>query len=235
MNNQNLYEAFSRLTTPLMADACLRVQAPYRVAPAGISPATSRQHLAGQVLPVRHFGSVDVFLEAMMYSKSGDVMVIDNGGRMDEGCIGDLTVLEARACKLAGMILWGCHRDTAELLKIRFPVFSYGTCPSGPQRMDPHEPDALETARFGEFTVGKEDIVFADMDGCLFIPAPFVPSVISTADAIAKTERTQAEKVHSGEKLRDQFMFAEYMIKRNRDPSYTFRDHLESLGGAIEA
>jgi regulator of RNase E activity RraA len=235
MNNQNLYEAFSRLSTPLLADACLRLKAPYRVAPTGIRPVTSRQHIAGQVLPVKHFGSVDVFLEAMGISRPGDVLVIDNGGRTDEGCIGDLTVLEARACKLAGMILWGCHRDTAELLKIQFPVFSYGACPSGPQRLDPRDPDALDLARFGEFTVGREDVAFADLDGCLFIAAPFVAAALDAAADIAKTERTQSEKVQSGEKLRDQFQFAEYMIKRNRDPSYTFRDHLKSIGKAIEA
>jgi regulator of RNase E activity RraA len=27
---------------------------------------------------------------------------------MDEGCIGDLTVLEAKASGLGGIIVWGC-------------------------------------------------------------------------------------------------------------------------------
>lgn len=234
MNNQNLYEAFSRLSTPLLADACLRLKAPYRIAPTGIRPVTSRQHIAGRVLPAKHSGSVDVFLEAMGTSRPGDVLVIDNGGRTDEGCIGDLAALEARAFKLAGMILWGCHRDTAELLKIQFPVFSYGACPSGPQRLDPREPDALDLARFGEFTVGREDIAFADLDGCLFIEAHLVPPVLAAADDIARIERTLAEKVQSGEKLSDQFHLADYLIMRNQHPSYTFRDHLKSIGGAIE-
>jgi regulator of RNase E activity RraA len=59
-----------------------------------------------------HYGSVDIFLEAMGTAKPGDILVIDNQGRMDEGCIGDLTTLEAQACGLAGIIVWGCHRDT---------------------------------------------------------------------------------------------------------------------------
>jgi len=46
-------------------------------------------HIAGRVLPVRHYGSVDVFLEAMGMAQPGDILVIDKGGRMDEGCIGD--------------------------------------------------------------------------------------------------------------------------------------------------
>jgi len=44
-------------------------------------------------------------------AEQGDILVIDNGGRLDEGCIGELTVLEAQASGLADIIVWGAHRD----------------------------------------------------------------------------------------------------------------------------
>ncbi len=162
-------EDFSKLSTPLVADACLRLKQPLRIAPTSIRPLLPGSRIAGRVLPARHYGSVDIFLEAMSSAKPEDVLVIDNGGRMDEACVGDLTVLEAKASGLAGMIVWGCHRDTEELLRIGFPVFSQGVCPAGPQRLDNRDPDALVSASFGGFSVSKEDIVLADDNGVLFI------------------------------------------------------------------
>jgi 4-hydroxy-4-methyl-2-oxoglutarate aldolase len=207
---------------------------PLRISPPGIRPVTPNQRLAGPALPVRHFGSVDVFLEAMQGAQPGEVLVIDNGGRLDEGCIGDLTALEAEHCGLAGIIVWGAHRDTPELRQIRLPIFSYGTCPSGPQRLDPRDLSALRSARFGDFLVQPGDVVFADDDGCLFLAPERADELLRVAREIWQRERDQAEAIKTGRSLREQLEFAQYLEKRANDPSYTFREHLRNIKGAIE-
>jgi regulator of RNase E activity RraA len=234
MNNQELNSKIGELAAAHFADACVRLKLPLILPPPGIQTLIPGGRIAGRVLPARHYGSVDIFLEALESADQGDILVIDNQGRTDEGCIGDLTVLELQDAGLAGVIVWGYHRDTAELRRIGFPVFTYGTTPAGPTRLDPPPPRALEAAQFGNYEVGRSDFVVADDDGVIFIPQHQIDDVISTAFGIWEKDRQQALDVQAGHNLREQFRFSEYLSKRAADPSYSFRAHLRSIGGAIE-
>jgi regulator of RNase E activity RraA len=92
----------------------------------------------------------------------------------------------------------------------------------------------LNIAHFGDLEVTNEDIVFADADGVLFVPAEQVEKVLSTAHDIWERERRQAQLIQSGKKLREQLQFDQYLVQRQSDESYTFRQHLRNIGGAIE-
>ncbi len=234
MNNEEITAAFINLSTPLISDAFIRLGLSQRLAPFGLKAVTAGSRLSGRVLPARHYGSVDVFLEAMESASQGDVLVIDNGGREEEACIGDLTALEAVASGVSGIVVWGTHRDTPELGQIALPIFSYGSWPCGPLRLDVREAEALSSARVGEFFVTNEDIVFADDDGCLFVHQDVLDNVLSTARKIWETERRQADAIRAGETLRSQLRFREYLEKRTADPTVTFRQHLRGMQGAIE-
>jgi len=227
----NAGERFARLSTPLIADAAMRIGLDLRLAPSGLAPVHAEARMAGgRVAPARHVGSVDVFLEAIEKASPGDVLVIDNDGRRDEGCIGDLTVLEATAAGLAGLVVWGLHRDTAELRRIAMPVFTYGTFPAGPRRLDPDDGKFM----FGDVAFSRDDYVFADDDGAIFIDSANVSRVLDVAESIAHTERLQAQSIRDGRSLRTQLRFTEYLDARQSDESLTFRRHLAKIGGAIE-
>jgi 4-hydroxy-4-methyl-2-oxoglutarate aldolase len=214
------------LTAPLVADAMVRLDLPIRIAPLPVRPLRPGMRLTGRARPVRHFGSVDVFLEAIEQAQAGDVLVIDNGDRNDEGCIGDLAALEAKAAGLAGAIVWGRHRDTAELLEIGWPIFSTGACAVGPRELRPRERDAFEIARIGTVEVRLGDVIHADDDAVLVLSETDVDRIVEVAAQIARTERGQADRVRSGESLRSQLRFSDYLTVRREQPTLTFREHL---------
>jgi regulator of RNase E activity RraA len=132
------------------------------------------------------------------------------------------------------MIVWGCHRDTVQLWDIGFPVFSYGAMTLGPVRLDPRPADALAWAQFGSHKIQAGDFVFADEDGVIFVSPPDLDDVLTMARTIFEKERQQALDIQAGHNLREQLQFRDYLAQRAVDPSYSFRQHLRRLGGAIE-
>lgn len=233
MNPLELQGTYLDLTTPHVADALVRLGIPVRPAPPSVRPVWAGAHIVGRVQPARHYGSVDVFLEALELAEPGDVLVVDNAGRDDEACVGDLVTLEVRQAGLSGIVIWGLHRDTSELRTIRLPVFSQGALPVGPQRLDPQQPDALASARVADHVVTRQDFVLADDDGVLFLPLDRAADIAALASSIRDTERHQAARMHLGDTFRDQTRFSDYLAAREQDGT-SFRQYLRTIGGAIE-
>lgn len=226
---------FDDLTTPHLADACIRLGIPVRCAPAEVQALVPGQRMFGRALPATHVGSVDVFLEAIEFALPGDILVADNGGRRDESCIGDLMAQEAASAGLGGIVIWGLHRDTADITAIGIPLFSTGSIPTGPLSVSDRPDGALDSARVGEWVVGPADYVAGDDDGVLFLPADRIDELLTTAEGIRDTERRQADLIRdSGPTLRDQVRFGAYLEARAANPALTFREHLRAVGGEIE-
>jgi len=235
MNADALAAEFHGLTTAHVADACLRRGVAVRCAPAEMRPVDrSRCRLVGRVWPARHSGSVDVFLETMERAQRGDVLVIDNSGRRAWSNPGWSKETSATAAGLAGLVIWGLHRDGPELVDIGLPLWSLGALPTGPLRLDPRDVDALSSARVGSSVVSAEDVVVGDDDGLVFVPLIRAAEIATGARAIRDVERAQAAKMREGTSLRAQLRFGEFIARRAVDPQLTFREHLRRIGGAVE-
>jgi len=226
-------DTFSVLSTPQIADACKRLNIGLRFAPAGIKPLRPGQRLIGRALPLRFSGSIDVFLEALDHAQRGDVLVVDNKGRSHEACLSRLIALEAMSAAVTGAVLWGAHRDAEALRQLEFAVFSYGTFPRGAQQVRDRHPDDLVSARVGTAFVTTSDVVIADEDGVVFVPAVRLSQALEMASSIAAAERVQTDRMHGGTSLRDQLAFSQYLALRREDPTYTLRKHLRGVEAEI--
>jgi 4-hydroxy-4-methyl-2-oxoglutarate aldolase len=224
------------VSTAHLADACLVVGVEVRCAPSALRPVSpDAARFAAPAQPVRHTGSVDVILEAVGRMVAGGVLVVDDDGRTDRACIGDLTALEARKAGAAAMIANGLHRDTDELIELGLPVFSLGSSPTGPLEWFPSPPDALDRCHLGDWEITRDDIVVGDRDGVIVLPANRIDDLVAAAVTIRDRERHQAQLAHGGTSLREQFDFTTYLADRARHPERTFREHLTDRSAAIEA
>ena len=90
------------------------------------------------------------------------------------------------------------------------------------------------TAQIGDWTVDATDLVAADDDGVLFLPADRIDELLTLAEGIRDTERRQADRIVDGVTLRQQVRFSDYLAARAANPALTFREHLRTVGGEIE-
>ena len=78
-------------------------------------------------------------------------------------------MLEAAAAGLTGLVVWGLHRDTPELVEIGLPVFSYGGYAQD-QGARGKVVDFRVAVEIGGVRVAPGDLVFGDLDGVLVVP-----------------------------------------------------------------
>lgn len=221
------------IATAAIADAAVRLGIPIAVAPVALRALLPGRPFLGPAAPVTHLGSVDVLLETIDDAPPGAVLVVDNGGRRDEACVGDLMLLEAAGAGMAGAVIWGLHRDTAQLREIGLPVFSLGAHPFGPRRVPPSGP-AMRSAVLDGVAVAPGDWIAADDDGVLVLTGDNRDRLFAEARRIQSVEGSQAERMRAGSSLRDQLDFRRYRKLQSADPSLTLRRYLAETGGAIE-
>ena len=104
----DVMKRFQQMTTPLVADPVARLGLPATIAPSGIRPLVAGSKFAGPASPAVLNGYyADRILECIYGSDTGNVLVLDNKGRSDEACFGDLAAYEARSQGLVGVVIWG--------------------------------------------------------------------------------------------------------------------------------
>lgn len=122
--------------------------------------------------------------KAIAMAQPGDVIVVDAGGEITNAIIGELMVATAKRKGLAGFIIHGAIRDSAELGSGNFPVYAMGVTHRGPYKDGPGEINV--PVSFGGMVIQPGDLILGDADGCLCVPLSDVEAVYEAT--VAKNE-----------------------------------------------
>lgn len=144
-------------------------------------------------------GTVGDFIDEV---PSGAVVVLDNGGRTDVTVWGDLLTETARRRGLAGTMIHGACRDSARIRELGYPVFSRGAfMRTGKGRV--RAADRQVPISVGTAAVAPDDLIVADADGVVVIPAARAEEVLEVAFEVDVAEDRIRRAIRSGAPLAD--------------------------------
>jgi len=110
---------------------------------------------------------------------------------------GGLMSTRAIRCGAAGAVVHGFHRDTNEILRLQFPVASFGSYAQdqGPRGkvVDWRVPIEMDGVR-----VRPGDVIYGDRDGVLIVPADAVGEAFARAFEKARGENAVLKALEEG-------------------------------------
>jgi 4-hydroxy-4-methyl-2-oxoglutarate aldolase len=166
-------------TCPRVAGRCVTV----KIKPAGLEK--SRQHLC---------------TAAIAAATPADVIVVDNGGRLDVAAWGGLLSLAAKIKQVRGVIVDGACRDIDESRELAFPVYGRAAV-QVTARGRIMQQSFNEEIQFAGVQVHPGDLVIADASGVVLIPRAREADVIAQAEALAGREAAMAEAIRNGRSI----------------------------------
>lgn len=170
-----------------------------QVAPldSAIRPLAATSRLAGPALTVRCGRRDNLAIHrAVAIANEGSILVVDAGSD-PAGYWGEILTVAAQARGLAGLVIDGGVRDTRQIVELGFPVWSRFVAIGGCAKADPGQVGGEVTV--GSVAVRSGDIVVADVDGIVVIPASSVATVLATAEARMAREGLLIERLRAGE------------------------------------
>ncbi|MDX3193424.1 S-adenosylmethionine--2-demethylmenaquinone methyltransferase [Streptomyces sp. MN03-5084-2B] len=172
--------------------------------PSAIKPLHPSMHLEAPAFPVKAPPEDNLWLHRAVYAACpGEVLVVDTGGGLEFGYWGEILAEAATARGLAGLIIHGGVRDSARLVEMGWPVFAERVCIRGTGK-DPHGDGELgEPVLIGEQTVRLGDLIVADADGVVVVPAERVAEVRRLSAEREAAEADYLRRIRSGESTLD--------------------------------
>jgi 4-hydroxy-4-methyl-2-oxoglutarate aldolase len=169
-----------------------------------IMPLDRSFRLVGQAWTLRYGpvgqdpGSVGDYIDEL---GPGQVVVLDNAGRLDATVWGDLLTFTAARRKVAGTVIDGVCRDVDRSIELRYPIFARGNwMRTGKDRV---RVEAInQPVSIGGVRVEAGDWLRGDGDGLVSIPQTRITEVVAVATEIRTKEDQIRAAVSRGASLR---------------------------------
>lgn len=175
-----------------------------------VGPAvTLKMTAAGQTKGRYHLG-----VRAIDAAQPGDVIVVDNGGRLDTSCWGGVLATGASVKGLSGVVIDGACRDLDDCVELGFPVYARGTVVATARgRVQEEATNVL--IQFGGVQVRPGDIVMADKSGVVVVPAEWTDQVLEKAEQLFQKEEAMTAQIRAGKSMLavDEAFHYEQMLK----------------------
>ncbi|GHE76194.1 methyltransferase [Amycolatopsis deserti] len=188
-----LVEELARFSTATIHEAQGRLGA----LSSALKPVDPGMSLCGPAFTVRCAPRDNLMLQvAIAHAQPGDVVVVSAGEYAEAGSFGDVLANACQAKGLAGLVTDTGVRDTAELRKLGFPVFSYSVSIKGTVK-ETVGPMA-EPIQIGGELVRPGDVIRGDADGLVVVRREDLAYAIERARKREEAEAAYIAAYRSG-------------------------------------
>jgi regulator of ribonuclease activity A len=122
-----------------------------------------RRRFAGPLATIKCFEDNSRVRDLIAEAGHGRVLVIDAGGSTRRAVLGDLLAQKAVDNGWAGIVIYGCLRDSAAITAMPLGVKAIGTCPLKTDKRGEGQRDV--PVRFAGVQFHPGDWLYADEDG----------------------------------------------------------------------
>jgi len=169
------------------------------VLPAAIVPIVHGGELCGPAFTVDCGPGDNLWIHRAVYlAPAGSVLVVSCGGGYEYGYWGEILSTAAAERNLGGVIIDGYVRDTVALQRVGLPVFARGTCVRGTAKQPRAGSGVSSPVIIGTALIRPSDIVIADADGVICVPAEGLDGLLMRATQRIARERTVLDGLHAG-------------------------------------
>lgn len=142
-------------------------------------------------------GKTHLGIRAIEAAQEGDIILVDNGGRIDTSCWGGILANGAKQKGISGVIVDGAVRDVDDFLEIGFPVYSRGAVVATARGRIMEEATNV-IVQFGGVQVRPGDVAAADRSGVVIIPWEKIDAVVEKAEALYEKEAAMISDLKAG-------------------------------------